>query len=340
MITVLEAFGPVKAGGHVGIEIEVEGENLPNKDFDVWSVKADGSLKGEAYEYVTKGPVTLNNLPKAMENLNAKFLEKRSVVHNAHRASVHIHVNVQDRDVYELFGVLFAWSMIERVWMRLCGETREKNLFCLPSSQSGHQIEYAKKLLKCFRESAYYRLPEKGKYDALNFDPVGTLGSVEFRTFATSIQVKDIVRWADWCTRLVNYGCDVKRNDLTKEWKKVFEDPMILLDSVFGEDVKDIPKEEAFNLVKAGCEDASDLALVWANHKIAKVLADKGQAEVYKFAADMANGGIFQANVDQGWPAPRPPRARRALNLEQMARAQFDGAGLNWIDVAEQEGQA
>jgi hypothetical protein len=268
MQTILEMFGPPPSGGDVGIEIEVEGINLPTRPFDIWAVKRDGSLRGEGYEYITKGSVKLDNLYKGIKNLNDRFDKTKAVVNAAHRASVHIHVNAQSRTIYDVFGVLFAWSMAERVWMRLCGKTRESNLFCLPSSQSGHQIQFAKEMLSCVTHESWHNFPLKGKYDALNTDPIMNLGSVEFRTFPSSINPDDICRWAGWCTRLVEYGSKIDRDNLTKEWEKVFENPEEFLETIFKGDERGMVKDETIQLVKQGCEDASDLALVWANHKI------------------------------------------------------------------------
>lgn len=320
MKSILDMFGPPLSGGDVGVEIEVEGVNLPIRPFDVWSVKRDGSLKGEGYEYISKGAIKLENLRQSMVNLNNRFEKNEAVVNNAHRASVHIHVNVQKRNLNEVFGMLFAWSMAERVWMRLCGKTRESNLFCLPSSQSGHQIQFSKELLKCVETESWHNFPMKGKYDALNTDPIILHGSVEFRTFPSSINPDDICEWAGWCTRMVEYGASVDRDNLTKEWKKVFENPEAFLKTIFSGSEERLLKDEAIQLVKQGCEDASDLALVWANHKI-NLAKKKIEVAVkpmqYHFKAPEA------LNVLGGVAVGRNPRANWAARwLAEAARFQ------------------
>lgn len=263
MKTILELFGPREAGGDFGIEIEIEGANLPKRAFDVWAVKNEGSIKGEAFEYITKGPLKKENVPLAMENLNKVFNARESVVHDAYRAGVHIHRNVQKNTLYDIFGVIFAWTIVERVWMKLCGPTREKNLFCLPSTQSGHKIPFTARILEAAIPGQEGRFPAGAKYDAFNTDPIMSFGSIEFRTFPSSIKVEDIVKWVDWVDNLTTYGVSIDRDNLTKTWKGISEAPGAFLTAIFG---KDYP--EYHELVKQGCEDASDLSLVWAAHKV------------------------------------------------------------------------
>lgn len=64
MKTVMQWFGireDFAAKGDVGIEIEVEGKNLPKHFEKYWRVEADGSLRGEDNaEYVLEKPSPLS----------------------------------------------------------------------------------------------------------------------------------------------------------------------------------------------------------------------------------------------------------------------------------------
>lgn len=254
--------------GLVGVEIEVEGINLPTEMNKFWKVTKDGSLRGEeAYEYISKKPFKLEKLRESFDFFDAAMKEKNAQILKSDRTSTHIHVNVQESEYEDIFGILFAWSMAERVWMTLCGENRSGNLFCLPLSSCGFSAEYAARYLRAQREFRFDRVANMcGKYSALNLDPVYSQGSVEFRTFPCSVDPNQLMSWVGWCTKLVEYGQSIDRNNLTKEWTKVYENPEDFLQYIFSGDHKQIPDLFRYELVRQGCVEAADLTLVWAQH--------------------------------------------------------------------------
>lgn len=76
---------PVK--GDIGIEIEAEGVNLPQLRTP-WKCEHDGSLRGEAIEYVFAKPLMLPEAYKALVKLDAAFTENNAVVADTGRAGV------------------------------------------------------------------------------------------------------------------------------------------------------------------------------------------------------------------------------------------------------------
>lgn len=278
METIQEIFGPPRRVGNVGIEIEVEGRNIPKEVIDVWVPHPDGSLRGEAMEYVTRLPVAINLVMDKVQLLKNAFIAQGGEAFEAHRGSIHIHYNMQQKTLNELFGVLFAWTMVEGYWMRKCGPTREANLFCLPGSYTGDTADWCRKMFECVRKGSYHNFPPRGKYASLNTDPITKYGSIEFRTFATSIEPEVVNKYAQWCHNLVTYGCGIDLNNLTKEWQKVRDNPAAFLKAIFGEDIVIGEIERAF--IDQGCEQASELVLVYANHKVStKIKNDVNQAQ-------------------------------------------------------------
>jgi len=66
----------------LGIEIEVEGVNLPARVGESWRVDRDGSLRGESYEYVSK-PIKYSELTSTLDQLKDAYRRSDSVVNCA-----------------------------------------------------------------------------------------------------------------------------------------------------------------------------------------------------------------------------------------------------------------
>ena len=77
----------------VGIEIEMEGRNLQPQfpQGCKWTIVGEGSLRGEAVEYVLKSP-------EMRKNVKTRLTELQELLHDStlrptERASVHIHIS-------------------------------------------------------------------------------------------------------------------------------------------------------------------------------------------------------------------------------------------------------
>lgn len=61
-MNVIDFYGNKPQEGSYGIEIEVEGVNLPAVANNVWTTTHDGSLRGESAEYVLKKPLDIDKV--------------------------------------------------------------------------------------------------------------------------------------------------------------------------------------------------------------------------------------------------------------------------------------
>lgn len=338
MSTIHEIFGPRRYLGQVGIEIEVEGVNIPKDNFGNWKVEIDNSLRGEAREYITTKPLPLNTVEKNVQDLIDQFQNANAVVHKAHRGSVHMHINVQNYKVLDLYGLMFQWAIVEGLWMHLCGPTRESNLFCTPGASTGDLQEYAKRFLACVRKGSYHNFPMRGKYASLNYDPVIKYGSVEFRTFASTIDKDTLVQYANWCVNMVDVGVSTDLDNLTKAWKAVLENPVAHLARIFGPALAaSLNPDMVKHFIEEGVERAAELTLVWASHKtMQKAVSGKAVtlAELAERARpddwvvdDAANMGVrvegnqfifdeFGNLQAREVPLPPPPRQPLRWNID------------------------
>lgn len=183
---------PVK--GDVGVEIEVEGDCLPDI-IPYWDVHGDGSLRAEeAFEYVLPRPVGINTLKTRLATLKEAFEDCESDFHESYRAGVHVHINVQDLTVKELFNFIIINLVVEELLLTFCASHRVGNHFCLPSSQA----DYMPNLLwKCAEEKDLAVLhTDDIRYSAMNLKPIITYGSIEFRAHESTYDFDKIHKWA------------------------------------------------------------------------------------------------------------------------------------------------
>ena len=130
MKTVREWMRVRNTEGDVGIEVEVEGNNLPHID-EYWNVTHDGSLRGEALEYVFKRPLELSKAKEALDYLGHHLSKKNVSVLDSGRCGVHVHINCQKLSIVELYNFFTLNFILEDLLTAFCGESRVGNLFCL-----------------------------------------------------------------------------------------------------------------------------------------------------------------------------------------------------------------
>lgn len=198
MKTVMQWFNlpkKFKTDGDVGIEIEVEGENLPWCE-KFWKNEEDGSLRGpETREYVLSKPMTLKEARVALKYLDAQYKEKDSVVHDSVRAGVHVHINVQKLNMIELYNFMTLYLVLEEVLVKFCGPYREGNLFCLRACDADYLLDQ----LQLSAETKRFDnlVSDQLRYASMNVKALGTYGSLEFRAMRGTRDLDLIYKWAE-----------------------------------------------------------------------------------------------------------------------------------------------
>lgn len=180
-------------GPLVGIEVEVEGDNLPTQ-VKGWNCTADGSLRGENVEYVLAVPSVIEEVENCLKHLNLAFLRKKSKVRDTGYAGIHVHVNVGDLTWRQLVRFVSFYYVIEPLLMEWAGEDRVDNLFCLPISAADYP-------LICFQHFLNLADPvalatDDIRYSALNFKALPQYGSIEFRALRSTLDRGVILNWA------------------------------------------------------------------------------------------------------------------------------------------------
>lgn len=194
--------------GEVGLEIEVEGKNIP-KDGAIpppWVYHIDHSLRGaENAEYVLAKPIAFDDVPKALDKLWKTFDEWKSVFDDSNRTSVHVHLNCQEFYLNRLTAFFALWYALEEPLTEFCGEHRVGNLFCLRAVDAPALVTYMKRFVK---NDGAGGLPEILHYGGLNPNALYKYGSLEIRTLRFDGKQETIQTFLNILQRLYLYSAE------------------------------------------------------------------------------------------------------------------------------------
>lgn len=204
--------------GTIGLELEIEGNRLPSTGYlekivgsktrAGWNATTDGSLRGEALEYVLTRPCDVSELPTLVDGLWDVFKARDTTINNSNRCSTHVHINMGGKKVNEATSVLALWATFEEALINWCGEERKTNHFCLGTKDAQSTVAAWQTLLKTGS-----RPTDRGlKYSALNILPLWNYGSFEFRCGAAAEEPKKVIQWAQFLHHFVEYACTTYNN--------------------------------------------------------------------------------------------------------------------------------
>lgn len=184
-------------GPKLGIEVECEGDRLPVEVED-WNVHEDHSLRqhpGNPREYVFSRPMPIDAAEAAVTRLIKAFGDNDTILYLASpRTSIHVHVNMQDTSVIELYNMVLLYSIFETPLVHWCGEQRESNLFCLRYKDTSQAVENlcqyiggGRPLWSCFSDDQ--------RYLACNLASLAKFGTIEFRSLGGVYDKDKIMMW-------------------------------------------------------------------------------------------------------------------------------------------------
>jgi len=227
----------------VGIEIESEAM-LAYSAQDVissagvgmtFTAKEDGSLRNFGIEYVSE-PLVYSKAKQETTKLLKKLREVPTIINPCPRAGVHVHVNVRDLSIPEIWTMACAYWLVEDPLVTWCGPSRVGNNFCLRLKDATRILGTAVNAVRndfsnlsiqtsfgCFSPGGF-------KYAALNLATVYSLGTLEFRALDGTLDDVRINHWIDQVVKFkalaLEFGTPEKLfswldNELDK--KKVYE---------------------------------------------------------------------------------------------------------------------
>lgn len=181
-----------KKGGY-GIEIEVEGNNLPH-GLPGWAEHQDGSLRGESTEYVFASPLDYDASLKKLTELETAFRDSKSKLDFSYRTSIHVHVNVSDLPLVQVANFITTYFILEDVMFDFAGRDRAGNLFCLRGSDAQGLIQTLIASIRYGRPLDYLN-SDQIRYSALNPKALVQHGSLEIRSFRGTEDFDAVRQW-------------------------------------------------------------------------------------------------------------------------------------------------
>jgi hypothetical protein len=234
MTTITERFGvnpptvrayPKAAEGCVYPELviglELETEKCDNhvctassvRPFQI-DVKTDNSLRGSAYEFITR-PMRTDHALAALTDFFGvtKFTE----ANYSDRCSVHVHVNCTDMHTEQLSSLALLYTVVEEILFEFVGSHRETNIYCIPWNQCRSHYN----LVKSFLDDGNGVLRNWVKYTALNLLPLAALGTVEFRQMHGTADMVKLTKWVNMIGGLFKVAKTRPLKDLMAEIKEL-----------------------------------------------------------------------------------------------------------------------
>lgn len=221
--------------GDIGIEIEMEGYDLPSFEYvDCnWRSVHDGSLRGESMEYVLKQPVPISDVRVQLRDLYARFDERGSDLKPSDRCGVHVHINVQTYTQAEVHRIVTLYYVLEEVLMRTLPKHRQGNMFCMRGSDAMEQLYLLRQCVT--RGSWRYIQEDHVRYAAINLGSLAKYGSLEFRAFPTTTNYREIEQWVQMLYAIVTAALKYEEPRHIIEGMSAAGEA--LLDEVFGWDL-------------------------------------------------------------------------------------------------------
>jgi hypothetical protein len=218
-----EILGQALKKGDVGIEIEVEGQHLPDNVDPRWNATVDGSLRGENREYVLRKPLSVADARDALECLAQNMKDAKAKLAFSFRTSVHVHVNCQDLTYAQYLNFLYTYFLLEEPLMTFCGKERKGNRFCLRLQDAEGMLETYQKMFTQWEEGFFHIPANQVRYSAMNIEATAKYGSLEFRGMRGNMDVDMITTWVNALIYLREFAKSVdnpaKVYELYANWK-------------------------------------------------------------------------------------------------------------------------
>lgn len=217
MAKVLDEFGLEKTNGDYGIEIEIEGNRLDVAPVG-WVSHDDGSLRGlypvSRNEFVSRGAVPYEKVKDHLSKLFSALEKNEAVLDFSYRTSVHVHRNVQYLNGVQLLNLIYTYLLFENALVKLCGDERENNRFCLRFQDADGMYDALYSMFaRGIRHLRNYREGDI-RYSSLNLASLMKFGSLEFRAMkGTSDQVL-LNNWIDLIQKLYEFSTAPKRTPI------------------------------------------------------------------------------------------------------------------------------
>ena len=205
----------------IGLELETENCNtMTAKDYTKianahnFDLATDGSLRGAAYEFISR-PMRTDNCLMALDEFFKAM--KFGDANYSDRCSVHVHVNCTDMEMEQISSLALLYTVIEEIMFEYVGAARDTNIYCIPWNQCRQHLDLINKFLADPSSS----LKRWNKYTALNLLPLANIGTVEFRQMHGTADIKKLSLWINLIGSLFKWAKTYELKSLINELKSL-----------------------------------------------------------------------------------------------------------------------
>lgn len=199
----------------IGIEVEVERVLRTSNLFSLgdnflWNNIEDGSLRNNGREFVSI-PIKGDSIPYALNILNTTLhKEKGCVAHEfTDRTSVHVHMNGRDLTFEQFANLVLTYIVVEPLLYSFVGGDREKNIFCVPITQSS-MLRTVALLFNGFEtgdtSDVSSALSSWYKYTGFNLLPILSYGTIEYRHMLGTSDEELLSKWINLIFSIKNFA--------------------------------------------------------------------------------------------------------------------------------------
>jgi hypothetical protein len=189
---------PRKAG-EAGIEFEVEFKGRVPFVPDGWVMHDDQSLRGMGGEYVTDGPILLDEKRHDIVKPMLDEIMKSDPILDSPRTSVHVHMNMIKMTPVQIWTAIVAYWLCEPLLFKFCGQEREGNLFCLRLSDAEGIIPMCLADINANYPFTSLLENDQVRYAGLNINALRKFGSIEFRGMRGVYDYETVDAWLLAC---------------------------------------------------------------------------------------------------------------------------------------------
>ncbi len=217
----------------IGLELELE-NTTSNRLFKFVSpyfqAVPDGSLKYKGIELRFKKALNGSNIIKALDLLKKGITDfKVKPYVEGNRGSTHIHLNVSDLSVQQLFNIVLMSYFVEPIIMDMCHQDRLFSPFSVTSNRTKDQKFVLSNISKgdmSFNSSNY-------KYRSIGLSSVYKKGSLEYRMFHASYDTEEILKWINFIQEIKHIA--ITTNGLQDKIRSAFDKGLApVLHDLFG----------------------------------------------------------------------------------------------------------
>lgn len=190
----------------IGVEFEYEGldsgvvhgslDNIKSKHLNVVN---DYSLKISGCEILFKKAKNGTHIIEAMDELNKLLAYMKKTTSHApyidgNRCSTHIHINITDLSLDELYRFLLFAYFCEGALMDTCAGDRRNNVFTIGIDK----LDDYKVVLGAVQKGSLQFTKDHGKYRAIGLNSMYSIGSLEFRMFNATTDTDQVLDWINF----------------------------------------------------------------------------------------------------------------------------------------------